>query len=159
MVLDTFKAVYPDMKLEQIINCSQKSARGTEYWVLCFRMDTSVSWDSSGLIKLKIHTGPTLHSELTGRINKQLSEEINKVRDFFTERGNLYKTTRPTPLDKITSGTVVPKEHSKLWWKYFNDGKQRYKHFRDKRYIIKSTKLCDTIMKVRLHKLDDKDRK
>ena len=55
-----------------------------------------------------------LHSELTGRISKQLSEEINKVREFITERGNPYEASRPTSLDKITSGAVVPKEHSKL---------------------------------------------
>ena len=94
--------------------------------------------------------GPTLHHELRGRIRKHMSEEINKVREFIIKRGNPYKTPRQTPLYNITSRLVVPKEHSKGLLNYFNDGKQRYKHFRDERYLKKSEKLCDTIAKVNL---------
>ena len=112
----------------------------------------------SNLTKSKTRTGPTLHHELTGRISK-LSEEINKVREFITERGNPYETSRPTPLHNITSGLVVPKEHSKRLLNYFDNGKQRYKHFHDERYVKKSKKLCDTIMKVKLPKFDDKEKK
>ena len=119
----------------------------------------TISNGYSDLTKLKTHTGSTLHNELTGRITKQLSEEINKVRELITERGSPYETPRPTSLEKITSRAMVPKEHLKLLWNYFDDGKQRYKHFRDKRYVIKSTKLCYAITKVKLPKFDDKDRK
>ena len=112
------------------------------------------------LTKAKTRTGPTsLHHELTGRISKQLSGEINKVREFITESGNPYEAARPTPLHNITSGLVVPKEFSKRLLNYFGDGKQRYKHFRDERYLKKSKKLCDTITKVNLPKFDGKYKK
>ena len=42
---------------------------------------------------------------------------------------------------------------------YFNDGNQRYKHFRDERYLKKFKKLCDTITKVNLQEFDVKDKK
>ena len=141
----TFKAVSPDMKLEQTINRSQKRSAGivgqtkTESyvsdWELVYNEILAISNCYSDLTKSKIPTGPTLHHELTGRISKQLSEKINKVRKFITERGNPYETARPTPLHNITSGLVVPKEHSKRLLNYFDDEKQRYKHFRDLRYV------------------------
>ena len=42
---------------------------------------------------------------------------------------------------------------------YFDDKKQRYKHFCDERYVRKSKKLCDTITKVNLPKFDNKNKK
>ena len=42
---------------------------------------------------------------------------------------------------------------------YFDDRKQRYKHFRDERYVRKSKKLCDTITKVNLPNFDNKNKK
>ena len=42
---------------------------------------------------------------------------------------------------------------------YFDDRKQRYKHFRDERYVRKSKKLCDTITTVNLPKFDNKNKK
>ena len=59
----------------------------------------------------------------------------------------------------MTSGLVVPKEHSKRLVNYFDDKKQRYKHFCDEWYVKKSKKICDTITKVNLPKFDDKDKK
>ena len=164
----TFKAVSPDMKLEQTMNRSQKRSGGivgqtkTESyvsdWKLAYNEILAISNCYSDLAKSKTPTGPTLHHELTGRISKQLSEETNKVREFITERGNPYETARPTPLHNITSGLVVPKEHSKRLLNYFDDGKQRYKHFRDERYVKMSKKLCNTITKINLPKFDDKDK-
>ena len=54
---------------------------------------------------------------------------------------------------------MVPKEHSKRLLNYFDDGKQRYKHFHDERYAKKSKKPCDTITKINLPKFDNKDNK
>ena len=84
---------------------------------------------------------------------------MNKVREFITERGNPYETLTPTPLHNITGGQVIPKPHSKRLLNYFEDGKQRYKVFREERYVNKSKKLSDTITKVNLPKFDGKDKK
>ena len=93
---------------------SKKTETYVSEWVPVYHDTLTISNGYSDLTKLKTHTGSTLHNELTGRITKQLSEEISKVREFITERGSPYETPRPTPLDKITSGAVVPKEHLKL---------------------------------------------
>ena len=42
---------------------------------------------------------------------------------------------------------------------YFDDKKQRFKHFRDERFVRKSKKLCDTITKVNLPKFDNRNKK
>ena len=167
--VSTFKAVSPHMKLEQTIHHFQKSSDGiigqvkTESYVpereLVYHEILAISNCYSDLAKSKTCMALTKHHMLTGTISKQLSEEINKVREFITERGNSYKTTRPRPLHNITSGLVVLKGHSKLFWNYYDDGKQQYKHFCDKQYVKKSKKLCDTMKKVNLPKFDDKDKK
>ena len=113
----------------------------------------------SNLTKSKTRTGPQLHHKLAGGISKQLSESMNKVTEFITERGNPYETLTPTPLHNITGGLVVSKPHSKRLLNYFEDGKQRYKVFREERYVNKSKKLSDTIAKVNLPKFDGKDQK
>ena len=163
-----FKAVSPDMKLEQTINWSQKSSGGiagqtktdsyVSEWELVYHEVLAISNSYSDLAKSNTRTGSALHHELTGNISKQLNEEINKVMEFINERENPYETARPTPLHNITSGQMVPKENSRRLLNYFNDGKQRYIDFRDERYVMKSKKLCDTITKVNLPKFDDKDK-
>ena len=165
----TFKAVSPDMKLEQTINRSQKSSGGilgqtktdsyVSEWELVYHDVLAISNCYSDLTKSNTRTGPALHHELTGNISKQLNEEISKVMEFINERGNPYETARPTPLHNITSGQMVSKENSRRLLNYFNDGKQRYRDFRDERYVMKSKKLCDTITKVNLPKFDDRDKK
>ena len=165
----SFKAVSPDMKLEQTINCSQKSSGGivgqtktdsyVSEWELVYHEVLAISNCFSDLTKSKTRTGPQLHHELAGGISKQLSESMNTVTEFITERGNPYKTLTPTPLDNITGGQVVPKPHSKRLLNYFEDRKQRYKVFGEERYVNKSKKLSDTITKVNLPKFDGKDQK
>ena len=157
------------MKLGQTINRSQRSPGGivgqtkTESyfleWELVYHEIITYSNCYSDLTKSKTRTGPALHHELTGRISKQQSEEVIKVRKFITEWGNPYETSRPTPLHDITSGLVVPKEHSKLLLKYFDGGKQQCKLFCDERYVKKSYKLCGTIRKVNIPKFDYKYKK
>ena len=164
-----FKAVSPDMKPEQTINRSQKSSGGivgqtktdsyVSEWELVYHEVLAISNCFSNLTKSKTRTGPHLHHELAGGIGKQLSESMNKVTEFITERGNPYETLTPTPLHNITGGQVVPKPHSKRLLNYFEDGKQRYKVFREESYVNKSKKLSDTITKVNLPKFDGKDQK
>ena len=86
----TFKAVSPGMKLEQTINRSQKGSvrilgqKKTESYVpereLVYHEILAISNNYSGLTKSETHKGPTFHHELTGRMSKQLSEEIIKIR-------------------------------------------------------------------------------
>ena len=165
----TVKAVSPDMKLEQTINRPQKSSGGivvqmkidsyVSKWELVYHEVLAISNCFSDLTKSKTRTGPQLHHELAGGISKQLSESMNKVTEFITERGNPYKTLTPTPLHNITGGQVVPKPHSKRLLNYFEDGKQWYKVFHEERYVNKLKKLSDTITKVNLPKFDGKDQK
>ena len=93
--LGTFKAVSPDMKLGQTINRSERSPGGivsqtkTESyfseWELVYHEIIASSNCYGDLTKSKTRTDPTLHHELTGRISKQQSEEMIKVRKFITE--------------------------------------------------------------------------
>ena len=77
-------------------------------------MGTSVSSDTSHYQllqwpnQIKDPHGSYFASLVKGRISKQLSEEINKVREFITKRGKLYRSPRLTPLHNITSGLVLP---------------------------------------------------
>ena len=104
--IGTFKAVSPDMKLEQTINRSQKYVYVSER-ELVYHEILAISNYYSDLTKSKTSKDPTFHHQLAGRMSKQLSEEIIKVRELITERGNPYETSRPTPLHNITSGLVV----------------------------------------------------
>ena len=104
--IGTFKAVSPDMKLEQTINRSQKYVYVSER-ELVYHEILAISNYYSDLTKSKTSKGPTFHHQLASRMSKQLSEEIIKVRELITERGNPNETSRPTPLHNITSGLVV----------------------------------------------------
>ena len=75
-----FKAVSPDMKLEQTINRLQKSAGGiigqtkTDLyvceWELVYHENLAISNCYSDLTKSKTQTGPESHHELPGSISK-----------------------------------------------------------------------------------------
>ena len=163
----SFKAVSPDMKLEQTINRSQKSSGGivgqmktdsyVSEWELVYHEILAISNCFSDLTKSKTRTGPLLHHELGGGISKQINESINRVAKFITERGNPYESQQAQKLHNVTSGQLVPEALSVRLLNYFEDGKQRYNVFRNERLVTKTKKLSETIKKVNLPSFDRSD--
>ena len=94
----SFKAVAPDMKLEQTINRSQKSTGGiigqtksdayVSEWELVYHEILAISNCFSDMTASKTRTGPDLHHELSGRISKVLHKKTNDVQQLILIRGN-----------------------------------------------------------------------
>ena len=163
-----FKAVSPDMKLEQTINRSQKSSGGiigctkidsyvTE-WELIYHEILAISNCHSDLTKSKTRTSSFSHHELVGGISKKINECISRVANFISERGNPYENKQSMKLYNVTSGQLVLECNSKRLLNFFEDGKQRYTMFREDRFVSKSKKLSDTITKVNLPTFDHQNK-
>ena len=109
-----FKAVLPNLKLDQTINRLQKSADGivgqtkADSYVcereLVYHEILAINNCYSDLTKSKTRTGPELHHELSGSIRKEKNNAASKVADFILARGNPYEVTTIVPLHNFTSG-------------------------------------------------------
>lgn len=155
-----FKAVSPDMKLEQTINRSQKNSGGiigqtktsshVSEWELVYHKILAISNCYNELTRSKTRTGPLLHHELEGGLSKTINESIEMVSLFISERENPYKSQEQVKLYNTTSGQLVSEASSERLLNYFAGGKERYLTFREERLVIKSKKLSDKITKVNL---------
>ena len=166
--IGNFNGVFPDMKLEQIIQKSKKSAAGiigqtrqlshvTE-WELIYHEVLAISVyqniTSAGLSFRETN----LHHKLGGFLYKLMNESVNKTYWFISERGNPYLTSQYVKLHHLRTGQCVNETDSKKLLEYFKHGEKAYIEFRNERFVDKTKELSDVVKKVSLPSFESKSK-
>ena len=159
--IGNFNGVSPDMKLEQTIQRSKKSAAGiigqtpqlsyvTERELIFHEVlaisDVYQNMTSAGLSFWEIN----LHHELGSSLYKLMNESVDKIYRFISERGNPYLTSQYVKLHNLTTGWCVDETDSKKLLEYFEHGEKTCIEFRNERFVDKKKVLSDVIKKVSL---------
>ena len=166
-----FKGVSPDMKLEQTVQRSQKSASGiigqtkkmsyvTE-WELIYHEILAISNLHAEVMNLKRHFAEhnLYHHELRGNNIIEYNEAVKKLIDFILPRGNPFSASANVKLYHFTSNQIMPLSKSSKILNCLEHGKSEYEQFRKERYIDKEKKLSATIKRVSLPTLQLKKTK
>ena len=122
--IGNFNGVPPDMKLEQTIKRSKKSAADiigqtqqllyvTE-WKLIYHEVLAISNIYQNITNFGLSFWETnLHYESGGSLYKLMNESVNKTYRFILERGNPYLTSQYVKLHYLTTGQCVNETNSK----------------------------------------------
>ena len=163
-----FHAVAPDMKLEQSIQRSSKSAGGIVgqtrnlnfmvEWQLIFHEIILISNNFRDMMhdtSMNHSEVANIHHDLTGSKAVVLHEHVNKLLDFVKGKGNPYVIKAPgIKLQTIVTKQLVNDEVSVRILKLRETGQTLVNAFRKERFVDQSKKLAYTITKRYLPRMD-----
>ncbi len=165
-----FNAVAPDMKLEQSIQRASKSKGGVVgqtrntavvvEWQLIFHeilliannlreMTNERSMDHS--------ESANVHHDLIGRKAEHLNNNVARLLDFVSNRGNPFIIQAPgIKLHNFVTKQLADDAVATRLLQALENGDRCYKEFRKERFLEKNTKLSATFSKRNLPRLDYK---
>ena len=168
----SFNAVGTDMKLEQTIQRSKKSAGGiigqtkevsfVLEWEIVYHEILAIVNCFAQINRIKGLSDSNIdsssvdhHHELSGGYGKLFHSLVDKVVKFVVGRTNPYKVTSPAKLHNFMTGEIVPCSTSSILLSFFSRGKTEFLIFRNERFFEKTKLLSDTIKKLNRPKFGD----
>ena len=167
-----FNSVSPDLKLEQTIQRASKCPGGilgeqrrlhyVAEWDLIFHECNMIE----EVLQIAIGSGiqdsreTYIHHELIGTSkSKTFNTMVNKVLNILLPHGNMFLLNDSPCLRNLLTQQSYQNETSTRMLNCFEDGIERYKLFRNERFVDKIKKLSHVIHKVKLPLLFHDDKK
>ena len=168
-----FSSVAADLKLEQTINRFSQGPGGhvvvgssgkisvvAEFDILYHEMlalhnlfSNLMKDDTSG------HLETVVHHTLGGRKSDKFNSSVTNLFDYVNGNYNPYlKADASLPLHNFVSKITVPSAASSRILQVFENGSERYKTFRNERYVEKNKKMFDRISLVKLPRFDPSEK-
>ena len=163
--IGNFNGVPPDMKLEQTIKRSKKSAADiigqtrqllyvTE-WKLIYHEVLAISNIYQNITNFGLSFWETnLHYESGGSLYKLMNESVNKTYRFISERGNPYLTSQYGKLHHLTTGQCVNETDSKKLLEYFEHGGKTLLNSVTRDFLIRQKRYLMLLKRFHCHRLN-----
>ena len=147
-----FSRVSPDMKLEQTIQCAQKSSRGilgqtrqisyVSEWEVVYHEILAISNTFGRLTNSTLGASESeLHHELDGNYAKVFNAQVTNITNFLIARGNPYLLESQPQLHNIISSVRASEAATQQLTEFYKNSVESYLSFRNEWFIEKSTRL------------------